>query len=58
MTKYAIVQEIPYKRIETLRKNQTNLPTRLKEIAICDNKDLLEDFIRDNNLIDVKIIER
>jgi hypothetical protein len=58
MYKYAIVQEIPYKRAETLRKNQTNLPTRLKEIAISNDRELLANFIKDNKLQDVRIIER
>ncbi len=57
--KYALVQEIPYLRTEQLRKNQTNLPTRLKEIAISDSYEALENIIKLNkNLKDCKIIER
>lgn len=56
--KYALVQEIPYLRTNTLRKNQTNLPTRLKEIAISDSKDILEQIASINSIQNYKIIER
>lgn len=56
--KYALVQEIPYLRTDTLRKNQTNLPTRLKEIAISDSKDILEQIASINSIQNYKIIER
>lgn len=37
MSKYALINEIPIMRAACLRKNQTNLPTVYKEIAISDD---------------------
>lgn len=58
MSKYALINEIPVMRAECLRKNQTNLPTFYKEVAISDNYDALEQFKKENNLLHCIIIER
>lgn len=44
MSKYALINEIPVMRVDCLRKNQTNLPTVYKEVAISDNYEALEQF--------------
>lgn len=58
MSKYALINEIPVMRVECLRKNQTNLPTVYKEIAISDDYEALEQFKKENNLLHCRIIER
>ena len=59
MSKYALINEIPVMRAECLRKNQTNLPTVYKEIAISDSYEALEELKENNkNLKYCKIIER
>lgn len=63
--KYALVQEIPYKRQNYISQIQscTDLPTRLVEIAISDSYEALEELQKtitknNKNLKDCKIIER
>ena len=58
MSKYALINEIPVKRVDCLRKNQTNLPTVYKEVAISGNYEWLEQFRKENNLLHCRIIER
>lgn len=48
--KYAIVYDLPIKRVDCLRKNQTNLHFVSKEIAISDDFEALENYILDNSL--------
>lgn len=58
MKKFALINETPVMRVECLRKNQTNLHTVYKEIAISDDYNALELFQKENNLLHCKIIER
>lgn len=58
MSKHALINEIPVMRVDCLRKNQTNLPTVYKEVAISDNYEALEEFRKKYNLLHCRIIER